>query len=798
MKWISKYHCTFLLVVVLLLACSIGRAQHQYSFSLKILNNVDSTPIASMNIIIANQQGKRLQGLLTDINGRIQFRIDDSLCNKLYVHINSKEFESYSSSAITCSDNMKEGNVFLQPVTKLLGEVRVVQRQVIKSGEKLLYQVKHDKFSSAVAGSDILKKLPGVTFVSGSVKLNGRDGVLILIDGKGEQANQQEQLSTLSSLSLNDIIKIEIMSSPSARYEAHIKSVINVITRKSKSLSTIKAGYSQLLYPQKNNFGSSYISGTASSNFNFKINDIRTTLSLGIGNNRSIENSNTDVAVVNEFKYGWFNESSRSHFGIQSNLGLDYDIDSSSSLGLTFAMNLRPSLSNNSSERYDFFNYLSNELDSSKLFSRRYNDDRKSIRFTTQYKYTINKRKNSLLYLNLIHSVNPFNFSNHSVLLDNVNGSDAENTLVHFSSKTNISNASIILTDLLKKPFLSTEVGSKFNILRSNSIQDIESSRNYFDYMEKLYSLFVTTKWKVKKLIMLAEVRGELLDSKANTYYEVNSKQTFENRYFKVYPHLLLQWNVNSDWSASIDYNKRIRRPLASDLNPAARFNGVLQRIVGNPNFQPTYFDKIEAQVQYKNLIVTPYLETMRNRRILVPENDAFELVSRNYGKQLVLGVSASYGLAISKFFTANLSAVYRYTYNQSAAITIMFKEWNHLFLNASAELTPAKNTRLQIDLYYQPPMRLEYSVFKTFFASSLTLRQLLVKDKFSLNFSVTDPIGVEKNQYDIFYPTQTGKYRMRNNNRSISLQLVYNFPFGQKFKKQIYKNKDDGEIRIE
>jgi hypothetical protein len=190
-------------------------------------------------------------------------------------------------------------------------------------------------------------------------------------------------------------------------------------------------------------------------------------------------------------------------------------------------------------------------------------------------------------------------------------------------------------------------------------------------------------------------------------------------------------------------------------------------------------------------------MEWVSNRRIFIPESDPFELVARNYGKQQVWAIAAGYELAAGNKFSANLSAIYRYTLNRRTA-AILFRTWNHLFVTASAEYTPAKNTRVQLDLYFQPPMRLEYSIFKPYFSSTVSVRQLLVKDRLSLNFSITDPPGLEKNQYNTYYPGQSGKYRLRNNNRSVSLQMVYNFPFGQKFKRQTYKNKDDGEIRTE
>lgn len=791
-------HCCILFTTVF--GCCFSdkaAAQRQHTVRLKVLNAIDSLPIPSLPISVYSLSGTRYQQHLTDHNGNIQFLIDDSLCNKAYIKVSSDRFEQYAPDTISCEEPLNGMQVFLHPVAHILQEVRAVQRQVTKSGEKLIYQVKHDRFSVSVAGSDVLRKLPGVTFVSGSVKLNGREGVLILIDGKGEQANQQEQLVLLAALNLSDIVRIEIISSPSARYDAHITSIINVITRKSRSMSTLKAGVSSLFYPEKKIPGTSYVSASGSSNFNFKISDIRTSLLLGLNNGRSIENSLSDVTINDQLKYKWQNESVSSVMSIQSNLGLDYDIDSNSSIGINFMMNLRPSLLLTTSEAYTFYNYNTSLADSSKEFDRRYHDNRRNTRITAQYRQRIDKKKNSLLYVNLIHASTPFDFVNEYQQTGQSGSNPGENGRAVFNSRSRITNASVILTDPVKQRFLSTETGLKLNHLGSTSSQLLEGSNYRFNYTENLYSLFFSTRWKMKQVLLIAEMRAELLRSQSDSYDAASNKQLIRSNYFKLYPNLLLQWNAGPEWTFSLGYNKRIRRPFISDLNPAVRFNGVLQRVAGSPEFQPTYFDKIEMQVQYKGLVITPSMEWVSNRRIFIPENDPFELVARNYGKQQAWTIVTAYDFTAGNKISANLSAIYRYTLNRRAA-GMLFRTWNHLFVTASAEYTPTKNTRVQLDLYFQPPMRLEYSIFKPYFSSTVSIRQLLVKDRLSLNFSITDAPGLEKNQYNTYYPGQSGKYRLRNNNRSISLQVVYNFPFGQKFKRQTYKNKDDGEIRTE
>jgi hypothetical protein len=90
----------------------------------------------------------------------------------------------------------------------------------------------------------------------------------------------------------------------------------------------------------------------------------------------------------------------------------------------------------------------------------------------------------------------------------------------------------------------------------------------------------------------------------------------------------------------------------------------------------------------------------------------------------------------------------------------------------------------------------LEYTINKGFVSSSIKLRQILLKDKLTLNLSITDPLGVEKNRYSVYYLNRLEYVNATSNNRILSLGLVYRFPLGTKLKNQTYKMKNTGEIR--
>lgn len=773
---------------------SISAEGQQRHIILRFIDASDHTAVPFVKVSVIGLKGEPLTQTITDRSGICVYSVGDSQKDSIKVHVRSLGYEEYTSGIISFiePDSLVREIRLKKNITQLAG-VDIFQQHITKEAGKIIYKVNQDQFSASVSGAELFIRLPGVSLVSGMVKVNGRPGTLILIDGKGELKSQEQQLNTLSALGSDLIDKIEIISFPSSRYDASVTSVINVITKKEKGTSSIRADYTQPLFMDEKDWGGKYVSGGAAANLNFKINKIRTSLILGVSNTQRIENTAEKAAFYNMMKYDLLNTSSSASFRITPNLTLDYDINKKTSISLNLDISFMPSYLINTSEKYTFLNYASSQTDSAVIGFNRYRSERRNIQLSGNYKYLLSNRKSSYLFINLLYAGSP---SVNANLLSRASGSGDTSTVRNlFKGNTDIVNASLIFTDLIKTPFVTTEAGVKLNILRNHTDQWINNETADFHYSEEIGSLFLSARWKLGGYQLVSELRGELLHSKA-AFSQKGAVEELEKQYFKIYPNLILQKNINKDLSISVGYTKKIRRPFASDLNPSLRVSNNFKSQVGNMKFNPAYTGRIEAQLLYKKTSLTLYYESTSNRRVFVPGSNPFISEATNMGRLDRIGILVSHEAGIADRITSSFNIHYAYTKFGDNGMKYYYQHSNLFEISSAHEWTLAKKTRLQVSFYYNASIQLEYSAYSDFFSTSLTLRQILLKDKLTMSVAIADPFGLERTSYRSVFPAQTESAQTVSNNRSFSCRLVYNFPMGAKFRKQSYKVKNDGEVR--
>jgi hypothetical protein len=172
-------------------------------------------------------------GILTDSVGSYKIpKID--IGNYLLKVVSIGYQTSYSSFTISNKNQQTTiDSIYLSNSSKILGEV-LVKTQSNNSTNKLDKQTyKANQFESAKGGNatDVLKNLPSVSVNSaGEISMRGSTGFLVLINGKPVLTDAQ---TLLSQLPANNIENIELITAPSAKYDADGKGgIINITTKK--------------------------------------------------------------------------------------------------------------------------------------------------------------------------------------------------------------------------------------------------------------------------------------------------------------------------------------------------------------------------------------------------------------------------------------------------------------------------------------------------------------------------------------------------------------------------------------
>lgn len=571
------------------------KASHAIEFATIVLHNAkDSTFV---------------KGEITDSNG--SFEINGVPQGQYYIDCSYIGFDNYSSSIFTYNgDNKDLGLLTMSEATEMINEVTVKAR-------KPLIEIKADKTilntdaSITAAGSnglELLRKAPGVTVDNNeNIQLKGKNGVRIYIDGKPSYLNDKELANLLKSLNASDIESIEIITNPSAKYDAQGNAgIINLKLRKNKNYGTngninASAGYGK------------YHKAYAGINLNNRNKKVNTFGSLGIGNNenwnrldlyrdqdgRVFDQQQTQVNGYNPLngKIGMDYYANDKHtFGVLANVNTQYMDNVWESNSKTFISN---SLNR---ERIDSTLIASNRIVSNAInananINYRYAD-------TLGNELTIDLDKG--YYNNMSTSMQP------NMYVSGVNGKiTTERSFANETpSNIDINTAKLDYTRELKSKGMSIGIGGKyanvksdntflfFNVIDGQNVKDNEQS-NKFIYTENVAAAYVNVNGRMGskfnyQLGLRMENTQSIGDLRRESGIATKPDDYIKRSYTNYFPSGAITYTANDKNAFNLTYSKRIERPSYQDLNPFEWRLDELTFRKGNPRLTPQYSDNIE------------------------------------------------------------------------------------------------------------------------------------------------------------------------------------------------------------
>src|SRR6185312_1908298 len=237
------------------------------------------------SFITANAQfgmggGPTIKGIITDAKG--DFKLDNINAGRYklvitFIGYPSKTIDPVVTNAAKPDANL--GDIFVSPGAKLLKEVAVTgQTALIENHiDKLVYNAEKDITAAGGTATDLLQKVPLVTVdINGNVSIRGDQNIRVLINGKPSGATSTSLSDVLKSIPADQIKSIEVITSPSAKYDAEGSAgILNIIT-KQKNVSGFSGSVSGGVGTRQNN-----------GNANLNYNKNRFNLSVNVGGNAS-------------------------------------------------------------------------------------------------------------------------------------------------------------------------------------------------------------------------------------------------------------------------------------------------------------------------------------------------------------------------------------------------------------------------------------------------------------------------------------------------------------------------------
>lgn len=553
----------------------------------------------------------------TDADGKFQF---NNIGKSSYIlRITAVGMKEFNSSPL----HVEENKSVVLPVIILLPAKSTELAEVVIKAKRPLIQMEIDKtvvnvdamISSASSNTlEVLEKTPGIVVNSnGDITLNGRSGVMVLIDGRSTYMSAQDLSLYLKSLPGSLLDKIELMDNPPARYDASGNAIINIKLKKNRIggfIGSVSTGYSKGEYGRNNN--------SLNLNYNYKKINLFGSIGYSHEKNYNIDNmtrsffdaNNTPTSTV-ELKN---NQEFKSN-GLNANAGLDYAATSNTTYG--FQVNINGN-KNNDLLNYNSDNYNAGQLDNIGKGNTIGDNERtnlgSNINFLHKFGSTGKELSADINYLNY-HSnanqslVNSLYQPDGTAISDNKFFYDLPSTINIYTAKADyvqtMKNNAKFEAGFKSSLVYNDNKSDYYNITNQGPVVD-NSQSNHFKFRENINSAYFNGQKGWKYLSIQLGLRLENTQSKGEQLgNEIALGSSFNKNYTQLFPSLFLNYKFDTIGRNTLNFSisRRINRPNYQYLNPFVFFRDKYSYSSGNPQLTPQYQLRYELKYQYKQLL---------------------------------------------------------------------------------------------------------------------------------------------------------------------------------------------------
>jgi len=680
--------------------------------------------------------------------------------------------------------------IVIQGLSKQLLDVNVVAQKPIieRKIDRVIFNIENSLVSNIGDAMDAISKAPGVRVNDDGIQLIGKNAVRIMVNNRPIQLSGENLVNYLRSISSSTLKSIEVITNPSARYEAEGNSgIINLVVKKDLTLGFNGMINTGLVSASYQNTGL-----TGILNYNTKRLHLSSTISANLSKSKSFVSNNLESRLL---IWDQYDENLSTRRGMRGELRIDYDISKNSSFGIRFSENYNSNEISSSSKG----TYLTppNKIDSlmtnfgfnSMPLSNRSVDlylesklDTLGRKLELSANYFNNSLDNGTSFINLattptgslIRKYLPVGFENN------------EGTNI-FSGKADLT---------LPYKFANLELGTKVVAIKSiNSLLYSEgtdfdlSNSNIFKYTENTQSLYVNANKSYLNWSFQLGLRLENTQTAGNSSIK---DQVDRYNYTALFQTFFLRNTLSANHSVTMSYGRRINRPDYATLNPARIYSMVNVYDQGNPSLAPSFSNNLELGYNYKDFFTTNiYASFLRNGFSSLTFLDAITNVQSNqylnYTSTTQIGLSETISFSPQKWWE-NTSQLSVYHYRSQSNGVILESELKGLSSYLSTDNTfminKKKTLMSNIVFWYQFPDQSNWFKNDDYYALDINLRAALLKRNLTLTAGVVDLFKTSQRYFNgtINGIKQAGtRY---NDNRKFRLILMYKIGNGNSNKR--------------
>ncbi|WP_339660160.1 TonB-dependent receptor [uncultured Polaribacter sp.] len=778
----------------------------------KVVDAKTNQPLEYATIVLKDVKTQKVTGGITDEKGSFSVQTPKGTYD---ISIEFISFKTKKNLAQVITDNKDFGIIKLEEDASSLDEIVVVAEKssVDIRLDKKIYNVGKDMTVKGGTAADVLDNVPSVDVdAEGAISLRGSENVRILIDGKPSALVGISGADALKQLPSDAIERIEVITSPSARYDSEgTAGILNIILR--KGTATGFNGSVNVTAGDPRNYQGAV-------NLNLRSEKINLFSNFGYSDNASpgVYNSNItylEDGVIDSTRIE-NRDNLRNRKGINANVGLEYFINKKSSI--TGTIFVRDSDGGDiSTNNISSFSAAGNNLYNSTRIQNETEID-KTLQFSLNYINNFNEKGHKLSF-DLQHSANKENQS--AIITDVFPETNSTDEL----SIDNLLQADYVLPIGENAQFEAGYRGSFENLssdylVNAPNLDPIYDPSNNLEFIQNVNAFYTQFGSKINKFSYLLGLRAEMTNIDINL---LNTNESFVKKYTDFFPTVNFGYEITEDQSFTLGYSRRLSRPRSYYLNPFE--NRASETVIskGNVDLDPTYtnsfdlgylnrWDKLtlNSSIYYQHSINDIQRVNSQEIRIingketnilvrqpinLASEDRAGFEFTANYNASKKVRLSGSFN-----FFQFETKGEYTYDVtdpftNEVTNITQNFDTKNNSwFTRFDAKITLPWDIQSQTGLNYRGARNEAQSDVDGILSVNLAFSKDILKEKGTLVLNVSDLFNSRKYNVTGYAPSRENPTNITDQTfqrrvRQISLNFSYRFN-----QKKTQEKKNSGE----
>jgi ferric enterobactin receptor len=783
---------------------AIAQNNPSLQISGKIVDTAGQKPISFATVLLKNDKKVQLKSVATSKEG--SFTITGLSAGNYFLSVVIVGYQTKVVPVVLTNSSKTLGNIALLTSPTQLKSVSITaDRPLIKQEiDRISYDVKADPESKVNNVLEMMRKVPMLS-VDGdeNIQLQGNSNYKILINGRPSGMMERNPKDILKSMPASSIERIEVITTPPAKYDGEgLVGIINIITFKKVDNGTNGTINVNERFP----VGGPGIGGT----FTAKLGKfgIATNAGGNLSSSPLLNNSNSRITQINPTNLLQFGNRDQAGKSGYAGVELSYEIDTLNlvSAQLNYNANDNESLSNQYSSlnavqalmhTYELQNNLDgngNGIDAALNYQLGFKKDKnRLLTFSYRYYDFTNSQYNNVDVFNQI--INPVaGYTTPTALKNyqqnNTGGSSEQTAQIDYVYPLK----KVTIEAGIKAIFRDNSSNFEFLSLNTSGSYVADPLRtNSFNNQQNVYGIYNTYQFSIKKWGVKTGIRVEQTEIKAN-FYGANSQ--LDNSSLNFIPSISVNRKFKDNSSINFGFTSRIQRPGIGQLNPFVDRSNPNFESSGNPNLKPTNGNSLEVNYsRFKKASLNIGFRAMIIDNLIMPQvsTDPVTNITRssfaNTGGATLLGLNLNVNYPFTSKLRATLGAMANYGMVNGEVNGIKIDK-KGLMRKAFTSLTyrPSKTWQATGSVNYNGPSLSLQGTSNSFVASSFSVNKDLFDNKLSISFAANNAFS--KYRKAINYttgPNFTQESYNQNYQRNFTTSINYRFG---KLKDAIKKNK--------